>query len=97
MSFSVDDLHELARLLRERPEWRAEIRRLVLADELLALPGHINALEEAHRRTQEELKALAEAQRATQEELRALAEIQRQMAGTLNALVEAQRRTEEAM
>lgn len=38
MAFSVQDFHDLLRLLEERPEWRAEIRRVVLTDELLRLP-----------------------------------------------------------
>lgn len=102
MTFSVNDLHELARLLRERPEWRAEIRRLVLADELLGLPGQVSALEEGHRRVQEELKVLAEAQRRTEEALKALAEAQRRaddrlgrLEQAVRELAEAQRRTDE--
>lgn len=38
MSFTVDDFHDLLRLLQERPEWRAEVRRVVLTDDLLRLP-----------------------------------------------------------
>jgi hypothetical protein len=38
MAFSVEDFQDLIRLLQERPEWRADLRRLVLTDELLALP-----------------------------------------------------------
>jgi hypothetical protein len=41
MVFGVDDFHDLVRLLQERPEWRAELRRLVLTEELLALPEQI--------------------------------------------------------
>ncbi|MEX0783407.1 MAG: hypothetical protein WD557_12210 [Dehalococcoidia bacterium] len=38
MAFTVNDLGDLLKLLRERPEWREEVRREVLGDELLALP-----------------------------------------------------------
>lgn len=41
MPFAVADFHDLTRLLEERPEWRAELRRLVLTDGLLALPEQI--------------------------------------------------------
>jgi hypothetical protein len=38
MAFTVEEFQDLIRLLQERPEWRADLRRLVLTDELLALP-----------------------------------------------------------
>jgi hypothetical protein len=41
MAFSVEDFQDLIRLLQERPEWRADLRRLVLTDELLAKVGLI--------------------------------------------------------
>ena len=41
MPFTVEDFHDLVRLLEERPEWRAEMRRLVLSDEYLAVPEQI--------------------------------------------------------
>jgi hypothetical protein len=44
--------------LEERPEWRAELRRWVLSDELLTLPELVRALAEAQRRTAEQLGAL---------------------------------------
>ena len=41
MPFTVEDFHDLVRLLEMRPEWRAEMRRLVLSDEYLAVPEQI--------------------------------------------------------
>ena len=41
MAFTVNDLQDLTRLLLERPEWRSEVRRIVLTDELLALPREL--------------------------------------------------------
>ncbi len=32
---TVNDLHDLVRLLTEHPEWQVELRRLILTDELL--------------------------------------------------------------
>jgi hypothetical protein len=54
MPFSVGDLHDLIRLLEERPEWRAEIRRVVLTEDLLRLPEEVaRAREETERRFQQ--------------------------------------------
>ena len=38
MSFTITDLDDLKQLLRGHPEWRAELRELILTDELVALP-----------------------------------------------------------
>lgn len=37
MSFVVEDFHQLVALLEQHPEWRAELRRLVLSEQLLSL------------------------------------------------------------
>lgn len=47
MPFTVEEFYDLIRLLEERPEWRAELRRLTLTDELLALPELVRELAEA--------------------------------------------------
>jgi hypothetical protein len=100
VAFGVQDFQDLIRLLEQHPEWRADLRRLVLTDELLELPAvvrdlaeQVRALAEAQRRTDADLvelrqvvRELAEAQRRTEEEVRALAEAQRQMAVDLSAL-----------
>jgi seryl-tRNA synthetase len=87
---TINDLHDLVRLLREHPEWQAELRRLILTDELLELPSLVRQLVEAQRRTEEQVAQLTEAQRRTEE---ALGRTQAQVA----QLTEAQRRTEEAL
>ena len=46
MPFTADEFHDLIRLVEAHPEWRAELRRLVLTDELLALPEHVGVLTE---------------------------------------------------
>jgi len=38
MMTTINDIHDLALILEEHPEWRAEIRRLVLTDDLLEMP-----------------------------------------------------------
>jgi len=55
MAFTVNDLNDLLRILREQPEWLAEVRRVVLTEELLTLPDLVRALVEAQRRTDERL------------------------------------------
>jgi len=44
MPFTISDCHDLVRILEERPEWRGELRRLVLTDELLSLPEQVTGL-----------------------------------------------------
>jgi hypothetical protein len=80
MAFAVDDFHSLVRLLEEHPEWRADLRRLVLTDELLSLPEIVRELAEAQRRTEERLDALTET-------VAQLAEAQRRTEATLAALI----------
>jgi hypothetical protein len=72
MTFAVQDYHDLTRLLDEHPGWRAELRRLVLSDELLALPEIVRQLATAQQRTEARVEELAEAQRRTEARLEAL-------------------------
>jgi phage shock protein A len=60
MAFSVEDFQDLIRLLQERPEWRADLRRLVLTDELLALPELVRELVQAQQRTEVRVGRLEE-------------------------------------
>jgi hypothetical protein len=53
MTFAAEDFHDLIRLLEQHPEWRAELRRLVLTDEVLALPAIVARLAQAQEQTQE--------------------------------------------
>ena len=109
MPFTVKDFRDLIRILEKHPEWQVELRRLILTEELLALPGLIRELADVQRQIVEQLLALgrqvlalAEAQRRTEErvtaleeQVRALAEAQRRTEEQVLALAEAQRRTEE--
>jgi archaellum component FlaC len=70
MPFTVQDFHDLVRILEDKPEWRAELRRLVLTDELLALPEEVARLAQAQRRTEEQVAELAAALRALTDEVR---------------------------
>ncbi|HXG22099.1 MAG TPA: hypothetical protein VNN62_23840 [Methylomirabilota bacterium] len=92
MPFTVEEFRDLISILKERPEWREELRRFVLADELLSLPEQIARLRrDTDQRFQElavQIGQLVEAQRRTEERVGRLEE-------TVTQLVEAQRRTEE--
>jgi hypothetical protein len=102
MSFTVEEFRDLVRILEERPEWRAELRRLVLTDEILTLPELVRALVEAQHRTEqrvatieEQLAALIETQQRTEAQIIALVEAQRRTEQQIAALVEAQRRADQ--
>jgi hypothetical protein len=75
----ITDFHGVVRLLEGHPEWLAELRRLVLTNDLLALPEQIAqttrqiaALAEAQIRGDVRLMELVEAQRHTDEQLATL-------------------------
>jgi hypothetical protein len=72
----VEDFRDLLRLLEERPEWRAELRRLILTEELLALPQLVRELAAAQARTEAAVERLAEAQVRTEAAVERLAEAQ---------------------
>src|SRR5262247_3943598 len=84
MPFTVDDFHDFIRLIETRPEWRTELRRLVLTNELLAVPEQ---LAELRARSEQQFIALAEAQQRTEARLTALTE-------QVTTLTAAQQRTE---
>ncbi|MER3460537.1 MAG: hypothetical protein C4312_07080, partial [Thermoflexus sp.] len=85
MGFTVQDFHDLIRLLEEREDWRRELRRLLLTEDLLEVPQRLQehraaaeafyAATEAHfRQTDAQIAALAEAQRQTEQVLQTLAQ-----------------------
>ena len=79
MSFTVQDYHDLVDLLEKQPQWRSDLRRLLLTDDLLALPATVDKLAvtvselaEAQKRTEVRIAELAEAQQHTEQRLEAL-------------------------
>jgi uncharacterized coiled-coil protein SlyX len=77
MSFTVSDFDDLKRLLGEHPEWRVELRRLLLTDDMEALPGIVRELAEAQRRAEERLAGVEDRLTRLEEVVRELAEAQR--------------------
>ncbi|MDW8291219.1 MAG: hypothetical protein RMM06_10875, partial [Armatimonadota bacterium] len=45
----VEDLHDLIRLLEAHPEWRAELRKVLLGDDLLQLPAVVREIADLQR------------------------------------------------
>ncbi|MER3398436.1 MAG: hypothetical protein C4316_07885 [Chloroflexota bacterium] len=92
MPFTVEDFRDLIKLLEAHPEWRAELRRMILTEELLLLPGELSSFRqevlERFDRVQGPLARLAEAQARTEERVGRLEE-------AVARLAEAQARTEE--
>ncbi|MCS6848057.1 MAG: hypothetical protein RMN52_10115 [Anaerolineae bacterium] len=58
MAFTVNDYRDLYRLLEEHPEWRADLRRLLLADDILELPRITRELAELQRATAANIEQL---------------------------------------
>jgi Holliday junction resolvase-like predicted endonuclease len=88
MVFTVTDFADLTRLLAEHPEWQAELRRLILSEDFLALPAIVRELAEAQQRTEQQVSRLEQA-------MERLAEAQQRTEQRMEELAEAQRRTEQ--
>jgi hypothetical protein len=58
MPFEPRDFQDLVRLLREHPDWREELRALLLTQELLTLPGLVRELAEGQQRLTETVAQL---------------------------------------
>ncbi|MDQ7030817.1 MAG: hypothetical protein Q9O62_14115 [Ardenticatenia bacterium] len=104
MAFTVHDFHDLVRLLKAYPEWQAELRHLLLSEEILALPDLARELLRAHERAAERLDRLeatvaelVEAHRRAEERLDRLEATVAELARNQQALLEAHRRAEERL
>lgn len=101
MSFPIQSTDDIIAALRQRPEWKEEVRRELLTEELLDLPAVVRSLATAQARTEELVTELASsinglvarmdqlvaAQKDTEEKLACLIE-------EVNKLAVAQERTE---
>lgn len=59
MAFTVEDFQDLVKLLSEHPEWRAQLRPVVLGEEVVAIPSRMDRVEAALDRLTERVDALA--------------------------------------
>ena len=94
MAFTVQDFQDLIRLLAEHPEWRAELRRHVLSDELLELPALVRQLAEQLAALGGRVDQLAEAQAQTVQRLERLEAGLVRLEAAIERLAEAPGRTE---
>jgi hypothetical protein len=62
VAFTVNDFRDLIDLLEQHPEWRAELRRHVLSEEILELPALVRQLVETQAQTEVLVRQLVEAQ-----------------------------------
>lgn len=79
MSFTPDDFHSLVRIIETHPEWRADLRRLLLSEELLLLPGQFAQFRAQTEAQFQELRSaithLVEAQQRTEAQIATLVEV----------------------
>ncbi len=97
MTFTVDDFPSLIRLLGEHPEWRAELRRHVLSEELLELPTIVRQVADQLATLTARVDALADQLGTLTARVDALAVQLGTLTARVDALAEAQARTEERL
>ena len=76
MPFTIDDVRDLVRILEEKPEWRAELRRLMLSDDLAALREQIEESRLASERRIDRInEEIAELRAATERHTHSIREL----------------------
>ncbi|WP_448576989.1 hypothetical protein [Thermomicrobium sp.] len=92
MAFTVEDFQDLVRLLAQHPEWRSELRRLLLSEELLTVPERLaraeQLLAESVRRDEERSRQVAELIEAVRENTRQIAELRETVAEQTRQIAE---------
>ncbi len=83
MSFTVSDFNDFKQLLALHPEWQVELRRMIVGNDLEALPSLVRDLIEAHQRAEQRLTRLEGAIS--------------QLEGAVGRLAEAQQRAEDRL
>ncbi len=110
MTFDYAEYLAFVQFLYKHPELRAEVRKVVLSEDILTLPQVVRELAEAQKRTEQRVEELAEAQKrseaagATETTVAELAEAQKRseerltrLETTVAELAEAQKRSEERL
>ncbi|MFN0147924.1 MAG: hypothetical protein ACKVT1_15580 [Dehalococcoidia bacterium] len=104
MALTYEQYRDFVEALREHPDWRAELRPLILGEDLMALPDagrrtdqHLDALTAIVADLATKVGELAEAQKRTEARLEELAEAQKRTETRLEELAEAQKRTEDRL
>ncbi|MBI2765231.1 MAG: hypothetical protein HYX53_04875 [Chloroflexi bacterium] len=101
MAFSVSDFEDLLQLLREHPEWQAELRRVLMGDELAAINATLREMADEMRafraETGERLAAHDREFAALRQSLRDLSESQTRLSEAQSGLSDAQGRLVDAV
>ncbi len=87
MAFTIQEFHDLIQVLEQHPEWRTELRRLILTDELLSLPEQLVRLQ---AETERGFQQLADAQRRTEEQVAEFARALQALTGEVSDLKQSQ-------
>jgi uncharacterized protein YoxC len=83
---AIGGFDELLRALRDHPEWREDLRRLVLSEALLVLPETVASLADAQRATADGLDSLTAQVGALAGQVEALTSQMGSLAGQMQAL-----------
>ena len=94
MAFTVENYRDLVQLLSEHPEWRSELRQLLLSDELLTLPEIVRELAEAQQRAEERLANVEDRLASVEDRLSRIETAIQHLTEEVRALTENQRRTD---
>jgi hypothetical protein len=86
VSFTVTDFNDFKQLLALHPEWQVELRRMIVGDDLEALPALVRDLVEAQRRSEGRLISVEERLTRLEEAVVRLAEAQERSENRLNRL-----------
>jgi hypothetical protein len=90
VSFTVSDFSDFKQLLALHPEWQVELRRMIVGNDLEALPALVRDLVEAQRSADERLTRLETAVHELRESVFVLQQ-------SIGELVELQRRNEQRL
>ncbi|MFN3741167.1 MAG: hypothetical protein ACK4VW_00665 [Anaerolineales bacterium] len=90
MPWNFQEYQEFVETFYRHPEWRAQLRQLILTEELLRIPVSVEELKVAQELTQQSIRELAEAQKKSEERLTRLEQ-------TVAELTEAQKKSEERL
>ncbi len=97
MPFELPDFQDLIRFLRDHPDWREELRALLLTQELLTLPALVRELTETVARLADRMDQLAETVVHLTEGQQRLTEGQERLTARVDQLTEGQQRLTDRM
>ncbi len=94
MTFTIADFHDLVVLLENNPEWRAEVRRLVLTEDILTLPQFVRQLAQTVTELSQSVAELSQSVAGLSQSVAELTESQKRTEARVEELAEAQKRTD---